>query len=89
MTTQRGLVSWAVHLPSKTGLTWLSGPRYTRHTHVRTLTVAGDAIYVPDYHYSDRSGVILWALINVRLQEFSQLRSTGRLSGDFTLLPRL
>lgn len=58
-------------------------------THARALTVAADAIYVPDYHYSDRSGVILWALINVRLQEFSQLKSTGRLLEDFTLLPRL
>ena len=39
------------------------------------MMVAGDEVYVRDYHYADRSGVIVRAPTMIILQKHSQPRS--------------
>ena len=38
------------------------------------MMVAGDAVYIRDYQYTNRSGVIIGSFIMARLQKVSQLR---------------
>lgn len=53
------------------------------------MAVAGDAVYIRDYHYPDGSGVTLRALPIFRLEKFHELRSMGQRYENITLVPLL
>lgn len=59
-----------------------------RHRHV-VMMVAGDEVYVRDYHYADRSGVIVRAPTMIILQKHSQPRSMVQRHEIVTFTPLL